>query len=216
MLTRAEKLDGAKSKDTVLCVLGSEHLHHHPPCYHPLPHGRVVRRLAPSATAADPLKSQPPSQHTVPRPPPESPSEFSTSALSAVVISAASPWFKKFGHVAKDKVEVKSKQHDGQENPTRGLSQLFETGVTEMVKEMRAAVTSLGNQQGLQQPTTCSSAWQQRGQNRGLARDPSKSVVRKAEAAGEKRLCHQKAASEQAGKGRRLGSAPAGAQDPGS
>lgn len=57
MLTRAEKLDGAKSKDTVLCA-GLRNTCHHPPCYHPPPpHGRVVRRLAPSATAADPLRS---------------------------------------------------------------------------------------------------------------------------------------------------------------
>lgn len=76
----------------------------------------------------------------------------------------------------------------------------------EMVKEMRAAVTSSRkSKRGLQQPCHFFISLAAARTESRAGRDPSKSVVRKAEAAGEKRLCHQQAASERAGKGRRPG-----------
>lgn len=75
-----------------------------------------------------------------------------------------------------------------------------------MVKEMRAAVTSSRkSKRGLQQPCHFFISLAAARTESRAGRDPSKSVVRKAEAAGEKRLCHQQAASERAGKGRRPG-----------
>lgn len=75
-----------------------------------------------------------------------------------------------------------------------------------MAKEMRAAVMSpRKSNRGLHQPCHLFISLAAAKRKSRARRDPSKSAVRKAEAAGEKRLCHQGAASKRAEKGTRTG-----------
>ena len=132
--------------------------------------------------------------------------------------------FEKFGHGEKDEVEVKSKQHEGQENPTPGpLRQphpcYFQTGVMEMAKQMRAAVMSLRKSNtGLHQPCHLFISLAAARRKSRAGRDPKQEGGEE----GRRRLrersdsaTSRQPRSEKRREGcRNAGSGPAGARDP--